>query len=165
MNDGQRLNRKGDKVYYYYDIGRGKGKRPSTGIFTHVKPKNQVEKEHNKEVLKILDVKKSQAILDIQSIGTPFIPKHKFNENFFDFYTKYVKDHKSEDNRHLPCSLTKFREFIGKDYISPVDITEDLCKRFRKFLKEKLTGETPQNYFAKCATFVILMCLKSIYFR
>lgn len=41
MNFWEKLNKKGDKIYYHYDLGRGKGQRPSTGIFTYVKPKTQ----------------------------------------------------------------------------------------------------------------------------
>lgn len=142
-------NKKGDKTFYYYDLGgRAGGNRISTGIFIYNSPKDNLQRNHNTEAVKLLAVKKSEAILDQQSIGTPFIPKHKFKENFLDFYKDYVKKHRSTDNRHLPCSLVKFKEFIGKDYISPTEITEDFCKQFRKFLLSHLNGETPQNYFA-----------------
>ncbi|HEX8278125.1 MAG TPA: hypothetical protein VF540_05495 [Segetibacter sp.] len=40
-------------------MGRSTGPRRSTGIFTWVKPKNQVEKNHNKEALAILESKRS----------------------------------------------------------------------------------------------------------
>ena len=39
--------------------------------------------------------------------------------------------------------------FIDKDYIAPVDITENFCKRFRQFLLDKFTGETPGGYYAR----------------
>ncbi|ANH81593.1 hypothetical protein A8C56_11955 [Niabella ginsenosidivorans] len=58
MNLGERLNRKGNKKFFYYDLGRGKGKRPTTGIFIYTSPKNPEQKEHNKEALKLLEVKK-----------------------------------------------------------------------------------------------------------
>jgi hypothetical protein len=38
MNILQRTNSKGDKITFYYDLGRGPGQRPSTGIFIY---KNQ----------------------------------------------------------------------------------------------------------------------------
>lgn len=49
MNIGERLNAKGDKMYYYYyyDLGRGKGQRPAVGVFSYVKPKNPAQKQHN----------------------------------------------------------------------------------------------------------------------
>jgi len=141
-------NKKGDKIIFYHDFGRSKGQRPSTGIFMYNQPKNQIEKNHNKEALKLLEVKKSQITIQKQAIGTPYISKHKFKENFLDFYEDYIEKHRSVENRHLPCSLTKFKLFIGKDFISPIEITEDFCKQFRKYLLDNLCGETPQNYFA-----------------
>lgn len=156
-------NKKGDKIFFYYDLGRAGGQRASTGLFIYRRAKNQAQKNHNLEAFKLLEVRKGQAIIEQQSIGTPFIPKHKFNENFLDYYEKYVKNHKLDDNRHLPCSLTKFKKFIGTDFISPKDITEDLCKRFRKYLLDNLTGETPQNYFARFK-WVIKAATKEKYF-
>lgn len=156
-------NKKGDKIIFYHDFGRGKGQRPSTGIFIFKNPENQNEKNHNKEALRLLEVKKSQAMIEQQAIGTPFIPQHKFKANFLDFYEEYVINHKSNDNRHLPCSLTKFKKFIGKDFISPVEITEDFCKCFRKYLLDNLTGETPQNYFARFK-WVVAAATKAKYF-
>ncbi len=39
------------------------GQRPSTGIFIYAKPKDQVQKNHNKEALALLETKKSQLII------------------------------------------------------------------------------------------------------
>ncbi|WP_211323919.1 hypothetical protein [Chitinophaga dinghuensis] len=51
-----------------------------------------------------MEVKKSQAIIEQQSIGTAFIPAHKFKENFFDYYKEYVNNNKRDGNRHLESS-------------------------------------------------------------
>jgi integrase len=164
MNILERLNKSGDKITFYYDFGRGAGQRPSTGVFIYTKPKTQIERNHNKEALALLETKKSQLILEQQSIGSAFIPTHKFKANFLDYYEQYVRNHKLDDNRHLPCSLQKFRKFIEKDFIAPIEITEDLCKRFRKYLMTHLTGETPQNYFARFK-WVVAAATKDRYFQ
>lgn len=164
MNILERLNKKGDKITFYYDFGRGAGQRPSTGVFIYTKPKTQIERTHNKEAIALLETKKSQLTIERQAVGSVFIPTHKFKANFLDYYTEYVENHKSTDNRHLPCSLTKFKLFIKRDFISPVEITEDLCKRFRKYLLDNLTGETPQNYFARFK-WVINAATKEKYFH
>ncbi len=78
MNIGKRLNDKGDKYLYFFDYGRGKGQRPSTGLLSYVKPKNEAEKQHNVETKSLLAVKKGQVILDHLAIGSSFIPQHKF---------------------------------------------------------------------------------------
>lgn len=149
MNFLQYPNRKKDKIYFHYDLGRGKGERPSTGIFIYAKPKDQIQKNHNKEALALLEVKKSQLTIEQQAIGSAFIPGHKFKANFLEYYKEYVKLNTRKGNRHLANSLAQFKLFIKGDFIAPVDITENFCKRFRQFLLDKYTGETPGNYYAR----------------
>jgi integrase len=60
-----------------------------------------------------------------------------------------VKQNTRKGNRHLTNSLTQFKLFIKKDFIAPLDITENFCKRFNRFLLDKYTGETPGNYYAR----------------
>jgi hypothetical protein len=48
---------------FYYDFGRGAGKLPSTGIFIYKKPKDQIQRNHNKEALALLETKKSQVTI------------------------------------------------------------------------------------------------------
>ncbi|NLR58815.1 site-specific integrase [Chitinophaga polysaccharea] len=163
MNIGEKLNRKGDKILYFYDYGRKRGQRPSTGIFTYVNPKNQEQRNFNKEALKILETKKSQLTIEQQSIGTPIIPTHKFKANFLEYYEEYVKLNKRRGSRHLENSFTQFKEFVNIDFIPPVDITENLCTRFRRYLLDKFTGETPANYYSRFK-WVIKAATKDKYF-
>jgi integrase len=149
MNILKRPSKTGDKIMFYYDLGRGPGQRPSTGIFIYVKPKDQIQKKHNKEALALLEVKKSQLTIEKQAIGSAFIPSHKFKENFLDYYGEYVKQNKRKANRHLTNSFVQFKLFIECDFIAPKDITENFCKRFRQYLLDKFTGETPLNYYSR----------------
>ncbi len=149
MNIGERLSAKGDKIYYYHDLGRGKGQRPAVGLFSYVKPKNPAQKQHNVETKALLEVKRGQAILEQQAVGTGYIPQHKFKANFLDYYEEYAKQNVRKGNRHLANSLTQFRKFIKKDFVAPIEITENLSKRFRRYLLDNFTGETPLNYFAR----------------
>ena len=126
MNIGERVNRKGDKITFYYDYGRGPGQRPSTGVFIYAHPKNQIQKNHNKQALALLEVKKSEMTIDEQAIGNGFIPLHKFKSNFLEYYEEFLKMNKRHDNRHMEGSLKHFKAFIKKDAIAIVDITENL---------------------------------------
>jgi integrase len=164
MNFLQRLNRDKTKVNYYFDFGRGKGQRPSTNIFTYVKPKNQTEKNHNKESFNLLDTLKSQAILEKQAIGTGYIPKHRFKDNFLEYYQEYIKLNKKSENRSLECTLTQLKKFAAKDHLAPIEITENFCVRFRQFLLDNLRGETPGNYFARFKR-VLKTATKDGYYR
>jgi integrase len=158
MNILKRRNKKGDKIIFYYDFGRGPGQRPSTGIFIYTKPKNQVEKNHNKEALALLETKKSQVIIEKQSIGTAYIPTHKFKRNFLEYYEEYVELNKRKGNRHLANSLKQFKLFIDCDLISPIEITENFCKRFRQYLLDKFSGETPSDYYTRFKWVVNAAC-------
>lgn len=149
MKTCKRINKKGDKYFYFFELGRDKGQRFSTGLFIYVKPRNATEKQHNLETKSLLDIKKGQMILEQQSIGTGYIPQHKFKQNFLDYYEDYVKANRRIGNRHLANSLTHFRAFIDKDFISPSEITENLAKQFRRYLMDRFSGETPLNYFAR----------------
>jgi len=149
MNFVRRPNKSGDKIYFYYDLGRGKGQRHSTAIFIYARPHNQVQKNHNKEAMRLLEVKKSQLILDRQAIGSSFIPAHKIKSNFLVYYNEYVVTNTRNGNRHLKNSLNQFRIFVRKDILPPHEITEDFCKRFRQYLLDNFTGETPSGYFAR----------------
>jgi len=42
-----------------------------------------------------------------------------------------------------------FKKFLKKDFISVIDITENLAKEFRKYLLDHLNGQTPLDYFSR----------------
>lgn len=122
MNIVKRENRKGDKAYFTIEYGRENGERQATGIFIYTHPKSQVEKNHNKEALIRIDTRKSELLLEQQAIGTGYVPSHKFKGNFLDYYEEFARDNKRKAKRHLSNSLTQFRSFLGKTFISPADI-------------------------------------------
>src|SRR3954471_2819524 len=109
MNILQRPNRKGDKIFFHFDLGRGKG--PSTGVFIYAHPKDKIQKNHNKQALALLETKKSQLTIEQQAIGSAFIPAHKFKANFMEYYEEYVKQNARKRNRHLKNSLEQFKLF------------------------------------------------------
>ena len=88
-------------------------------------------------------------IIEQQAVGTAFIPTHKFKKNFLECYAEYVQKNSRKGNRHLSNSLKQFRLFVNCDFIAPIDITENFCKRFRQYLLDKFTGETPGGYYAR----------------
>ena len=164
MSYQERINKKGDKKFFYFDLGRAKGQRVASGIFVYTKPKNQVEKNHNKEALQLLELKHSQLTLEKQAIGSGYIPSHKYKPNFLDYFEEYVRLNQRAGNRHLQNCLSHLKAFIKKDFVSPVDITENFCKRFRQYLLDRFTGETPANYYARFK-WVLRAATKDGYFR
>jgi integrase len=145
----KKLARDRKKIWYTIEWGREPGQRTATGIFTYAKPLDAIQKNHNKESLAILETKKSQMILDHNSVGTNYIPSFKIKNNFFDYYEEFVKKNRVFANRSLEGSLMSFKKFWGKDFISATEITENVCKRYRDYLVKNFNGETPQGYFMR----------------
>jgi hypothetical protein len=42
-----------------------------------------------------------------------------------------------------------FKAFLKKGCISPVEITENLCHRFRQYLLDHFNGDLPACYYAR----------------
>jgi hypothetical protein len=59
-----------------------------------------------------------------------------------DYYSDYIKANRKAGNRHLETSLTAFKNFVKKYFISPVNITENLCEGFREHLLKKYNRRT-----------------------
>ncbi len=159
-----RPTKDGSKIFYTLEWGKGPGERKASGIFTYLKAKDQLQRNHNKEALVLLEKKQSQLIIERQSVGSAHIPFHKFKTNFLDYYDEYVRNNLRSGNRHMEGSFRLFKDFLRKDFLAPVDLTENLCFRFRKFLLDRFTGDTPANYYAR-----FKRCVKSAtkdgYFR
>lgn len=142
-------SKNGQKIYYTFEWGKGPGERKATGRYTWAKPKNQIQKNYNKEQLQIIQQEQAQRLIDMSSIGTQHVPSHRFKANFLDFYADYVKENENITNRAIRNSYNSFKKFIKKQFLSPTEITENLCERFRKYLLDNLNGETPANYFSR----------------
>jgi integrase len=152
------------KIWYKISWGRKQGQRIATAIFTYTKPLDQLQKNHNKESLAILEMKKSQMILDHQAIASGYIPQHKYKNNFIDFYSDFIKKNQRVGNRSLSCSLSAFKDFIDKNFISANEIDENLCERFRNYLLDNYNGETPCDYFMRFKR-MLKAATKQNYFR
>lgn len=142
-------SRNGKKIWHGFEWGRKADQRKRAGMYTWAKPKDATQKNHNKEILNLLEIKRSQMVLEFQSIGTGYIPEHKFKPNFLDYYADFVEANKRNGNRHLQNSLNKFKNFLKKDSISPVEITKNLCEQFRQYLLDNFNGSTPLDYFTR----------------
>jgi len=94
-----------ENFFYRIEFGRNAGQPVTTGFWTYADSKNQVERDHNKETLAILEMKKSRMILEQQSIASGYIRKHRLMTNFFDYYREFVTQNRRYGNRHLENSL------------------------------------------------------------
>ena len=159
-----RFSRNKKKKWYTLEWGKEARQRIATGIFTYTSPRDLIQKNHNKESLRILEIKRSQLVLEHQSIGTGYIPSHKYKNNFLDYFSEFVNNNRRNGSRHLEGSFNHFKKFLNKDCITPAEITENLCFRYRKYLLDKFNGDTPANYFTRFKK-VLKAATKEGYFR
>ena len=143
----QRLSANKEKIFYSLEWGKAAFQRKATGIFTYRKCKTSVHKRHNEEALLLLETKRSELFIESMATGSTYVPRHKFNNNFLDFYREFVADNQRPGNRHLKGSLDQFMLFSKQTVIAPADITENTCVRFRHFLLDKFSGKSPADYF------------------
>lgn len=155
--------RNGKKIYYTLAWGKKVGQRLATGIFTYTNPINRIQEEYNKEAYRQVEIQRAQLLLDWQSLRFRGFTG-KSTPNFMEYYAEYVNNYVQHGNRHLSGSFRHFRAFINTSYLSPVDITEDLVKRFRKYLLDRFNGETPANYFSRFKQ-VLRAATRQGYFR
>ena len=138
-----KLSRNKEKNWYYLEWGKNPGQRRATKIFTYTRPKDSLQKNHNKEALSIVKTKQSRMTLEAQAIRSGYIPQHKLQVNFLDYYAEFVTQHTRRGNRHLQNSLTSFKKFTAKNFLPPTDITENLCLRFKPTSSTGSTAKHP----------------------
>jgi len=144
-----RCTRSGKKIYYSLEWGKKPGQRLATGIFTYTHAANRIQETYNKEAFRLVEIQRAHLLLGWQSLGNGVSSWRKCSPNFIDFYKEYVRQNEQLGNKHLAGSLRHFRAFINIPFLSPVDVTEELAKRYRKYLLDRFNGETPANYFTR----------------
>src|SRR5260221_1454221 len=159
-----RPSRDGKKKWYYFEWGKAPDQRRAAGIFTYAPAKNQTQRNHNKDAEAILEIKKSQLTIEFQSIGTGYMPSHKFKHNFLDFFKDFVDTNKRDGNRHLQGAFSNLKVCAKRARVAPIEITENLCNLSRAYLQDNFTGKTPLDYFNAFKR-VVRSASKEGYFR
>lgn len=57
-----KISKDGRKKYWYLEYGKATGERSAAGVYTWVKPKNEIERSFNKEALAILETKRADMV-------------------------------------------------------------------------------------------------------
>lgn len=113
------------------------------------KPSNTDERKDKEEMLDLAMEIRENRQKEIQYSQEGIINPKRRQINFIDYFQSFHDNYPNKDIRIVRYCLKYFKEFVGKDYIAPHEITEDFLQRFKVFLEERLNGETPHNYFTK----------------
>lgn len=160
----QRTSIKIGKISLYLEIYKGYDKLPNGKIkhhrdydyldyFLYSKPKNQIEKQHNKENLKAAEAVKAQRILEIQNGVYGFNDVHKLNTNFIEYFKKLTEErHKSKGNYGNWDSALKHL----LKYTSPTttfkEITQEFCEGFKNYLLNDVKQKTGRQLSTNAAS-------------
>lgn len=135
-------------ISFYLDIYQD-GKRSYEFLPQKINKADNTDSRKQKREL--ANTQRSQRELDLVSQGTAFVPKHRKNIDFLEYYKYYLAKYKKKDVRMIRYSMEKFFGFVDTDTLPANEVTERLCEGFIQHLKTDagLNGETPQNYYAR----------------
>ncbi|WP_034256592.1 site-specific integrase [Adhaeribacter aquaticus] len=137
------------KISLYLDIYHN-GKRNYDFLKLYLlKANSTLDRQQNKETLKMAESLRSKREIYINSLEHGFEPGFKKKINFIDYFESFLNTYKNKDIRLVKSCLKYFKDFVGKDYLYPYEVTAQLCIDFKSYLESRLNGETPANYFAK----------------
>jgi hypothetical protein len=106
------------------------GQRAAMGIFTYSNPENQLERNHNKESIAILQNKKARMALERQSIAAEYIPSHKYQPNFKDYYSKFVKKTKQKVTGMWKVVFHTSNRFMENHFLRQLTLPRTFAKGF-----------------------------------
>lgn len=164
----QRPSAKTGNTTLYIEIYKGYTKEPDGKIkhhrdykyldyFLYSKPKNQSEKQHNKENLKLAEAVKAQTILEIQNGKYGLNNPNKLKINFIDYFKKLTKErHDSLGNYgNWDSTLKHLLNYAGATTTFK-DITPEFCEGFKNYLltvktksEKLLSTNSSSSYFNK----------------
>lgn len=139
----------GDKSLYLDIYHNGQRSYDFLKLYIKGKPKNQAERQSNKEIYSLAESIRSKKELEIKHTEQGFIPEHRKRTNFLTVFQKFKKQYQNKDNRLVNAVFNKFKTFIGKEFISCSEVNKSLVEGFKIYLQKNMNGETPSNYFKK----------------
>ena len=109
-------------------------RREFLGLYILDKPKNPIDKQHNKEVLQLAENIRAKRQIDIQTGDFGFLVSNKKLEtDFVEFYRQMVETKTGSNKGGWIASLNCFKRFAG-DSLKASKLTEHFCNEYRKFL-------------------------------
>lgn len=134
-------------------------RREFLGLHLFEKPKDVLERNHNKETKIQADSIRSSRQLDIQRNNYDFIFKKMKQVDFLKFFKRLTaKKWDSDGNHGNWLSAYKYLELYTNGECSTSDIDRDFCEDFKEFLKttysikskaRKLSQNSQASYFCK----------------
>ena len=145
-----------NRLSLYLDWSKdNKRKREYINLIAFDKPKTVLERHHNKEVYEKAELIRAEREKQFFSDEIDEIIEQKKikNKDFYDFFDEYLKNYSKKDKRVMNAVYNLFKVFAPPP-LSTKQVDETLCNKFKEYLESKLSGESPQSYFARFKKFM-----------
>jgi integrase len=111
-------------------------RREHLRLHIYSRPKNELERDYNKQTKILAETIRARRQLDVQSRDYNFLLNSDEND-FLAYFQKFIDAKESKERNSTfytwRSSLTKLKEFTG-GHCKFRDVTEDFCNRFKQFL-------------------------------
>lgn len=165
----QRKQSKQGSISLYLEIYKGTAKQPDGTIkvlreyeyldlYLMAKPVTPIDKESNKETLKLAKSIKAKRELEIKNGQYGFSSNKKLNANFVEYFTDQAEKRlQSKGNyENWNSTLKHFQKFAGSQ-VKFKEVTPAFCEQFKTYLNEeaktksenKLSSSSVSSYFNK----------------
>ncbi|MCP9769445.1 site-specific integrase [Lacihabitans sp. LS3-19] len=128
----------------------GKRNREPLNLKVYDKPRTILERQHNKEVFTkaglIRNDREKQFFSD--EIDEALDRKKRSNSDFYEYVSSYLTSYTKKDKRTMIGVFNAFAEFAPPP-LSGKEVDESLCLKFRDYLSQNFSGETPASYFSR----------------
>lgn len=128
-------------------------RRQHLRIFIYEKPKDELQRKHNKETKMLGERLRAQKQLEVQEESFGFVTIKNKQKSFLEYFEQITENKRklsksSFDNWNCVCNYLK--EFTGGN-CRFADLTPQFCEKFKEFLleRERLSQNTASNYFDK----------------
>ena len=128
-------------------------------LFLYGKPKNAIEKQHNKDVLQLAESIKAKRIVEAQSGKHGFTDNTKMKASFFDYFQRLADEKGTSKSNYSvwTSALKHLKSFHQKPVLSFAEVTPDFLKGFREYIKTQpltksktqLSQNAASTYFNK----------------
>ncbi|MBP6002211.1 MAG: site-specific integrase [Pyrinomonadaceae bacterium] len=129
-------------------------RREHLRIYIYEKPRNELEREHNKETKILAESIKSRRQLDLQSAAYGFVSNQSRQMDFIDYFQKLVetkrKTTSKSNSENWSAVLKHLAKFAGKK-VRFANLTEGFCNNFKEYLlsNDDLSRNSAAAYFDK----------------
>ena len=130
-------------------------------LFLYEKPKTPIEKQHNKDTLKLAETIQAKRVIEAESGKHGFNDKNKAKINFITYLDTIHKEKQRTTSKSnavsWDCSIKQFKKFHPDTILLVESITPELLKGFADYLKhtakqktgKPLSQNTQSSYYKK----------------